>query len=1226
MNRAPLCALRLHCRSILWLAAILLAVGLTTQVAAAPMQQPAPPVDPAARQAAQLAALDAEVDALYDAGDVTGALAVAEQGAALARRLGDRQSEGEFLYDVGYFHHDLRRFDEALNYYARALAIQEELGNVRAQGDILSSMGAAHGGLGDFDAARQALEAALPLVLEAGNANSIQVTYGSLAAIYNRLGQPASALSSHELYLAYVRESGDRTQESTALTSICLFYRDAARYTEALEHCEQALALQQELGAQQTMAYTWVNLGIIYGELGRGADSLAAYATALAAFRALGNVYGEGMALINRGIMLDELARYPEALATYDEAAVVFRRAGNPSGEALAINNAGLAYRAWGRYTEALAAHQEALALLEGTGDVAEQNATLNDIGNVYAALGRQQEALDTFARALASQREMGDQRGVEGTLGNISLIYRNLGRLGEALAGYQEVLASAERRGDTRQQARTLTNIAQIQEELGRYEDALRSAQLALDLQAVSGDRQGEQNTRMAIAAVYRILGDTARALAYVQQAIDIAHESGDRESEIGNLFNLGLIYQGDLQRYDEALASFERALEVAELVQSDKWQMRLLNTIGGLHTDAGRHVEGAVALNEAVTLARERGDTGFAIISLTALTNASLAQAQNEEAFAYAQQALDAAAAAEDPMYRWIALANVAGVHGRQQEYEQALAAYEEALDLLQSRGDWGNAASILRIMGNLYAEQDESEDAIAAYTAAIDLLESVQGEIQVDELQSGFAATYDEYYAELIDLLWQTGRLEESFDYAERARARSFLNQLGNQPINARRGAASALIKQEEALRQQITGLQSALAAERAKSLDEQSAELLAAIGSELETARTQHAELLVRLKLANPAYAALVSISTLSIAEVQADVLDGQTTLVEYFVGEEHTLAWVVDRATFAVVELPIGRDDLAAQVQYVRDLVASREYDYEVAAELYAALIAPLTPHIRRPNLLIAPHGPLHYLPFAALWDAQSERFLVERYALTYTPSASALAYIGSDAPPVTGGGLTNLAGSSLRSSQAASSGSKPSGALPILAFGNPDGTLAHAEQEASYVAQLYGTHPRLRGEASESRFYREAGDAGLIHLAAHGVYNPYNPLYTRIELAAGGGDDGYLEVHELFGLALENADLVVLSACESALGRQSDGDEITGLPRAFLYAGAPAVVTTLWRIDDVSSAELMAAFYRHLRAGETASGSLAAAQREIAASAEWGEPYYWAAFTVTGAP
>lgn len=221
-----------------------------------------------------------------------------------------------------------------------------------------------------------------------------------------------------------------------------------------------------------------------------------------------------------------------------------------------------------------------------------------------------------------------------------------------------------------------------------------------------------------------------------------------------------------------------------------------------------------------------------------------------------------------------------------------------------------------------------------------------------------------------------------------------------------------------------------------------------------------------------------------------------MLDDHNTLIEYFILDDHTLAWVIDRDGLELISLEITRDNLRNQVEFLHNLIVRRDFDLETAANLHADLIAPLVPRIRHPNLIIVRHSVLHYLPFAALWDAESERFLVQDYALTYAPSASALSFILDKRNPEE---------------------------ERLLVIGNPDGSLPHADTEVEAIASIYGSTSLID---PESQVHAQANRLDILHLSALGFYNIYNPLYTYIKLTPDGTNDGYLEVHEVFGMDL----------------------------------------------------------------------------------------------------
>lgn len=487
-------------------------------------------------------------------------------------------------------------------------------------------------------------------------------------------------------------------------------------------------------------------------------------------------------------------------------------------------------------------------------------------------------------------------------------------------------------------------------------------------------------------------------------------------------------------------------------------------------------------------------------------------------------------------------------------------------------------------------IYERQGRKQEALDAYAEAIEAVEEILGEIRLDQLVSSFAGRQAPLYTRAIDLAVDLKQPDRAFEFAERARARSFLNQVGNRRLDLQ-GAPPELIAEWQAARQRLEDVR---ARRRVRpsgpSADRDAVEDARA---EDEASRAYEAAL-DRLKRASPEYASLVSVQVAGREEIQR-LLPPATTLIEYFVFDRRTLAWVIDRETVHLVELPVAARDLQNRVEMLRQRLARRSDDAPGTRELYTALIAPLESYLRHDRLVLVPHGPLHSLPFAAL-RAPSGRFLIEDYTLSYTPSAGALRFLGRGKPAAEG----------------------------ALVLGDPDGSLPDAGREAEAIAALYGVPVHRGAAATEARVWDEAGRVGVLHLAAHGVYDPVHPLASRIDLAPGGGQDGRLEAHEIYHLDLSSTRLVVLSACDTALGKRSDGDDLVGLSRALLAAGAPAAVTTLWRIDDEAAAALMVALHRRLRQGEPTAEALRAAQREILAQPEWRSPFYWAAFALTG--
>jgi CHAT domain-containing protein len=331
------------------------------------------------------------------------------------------------------------------------------------------------------------------------------------------------------------------------------------------------------------------------------------------------------------------------------------------------------------------------------------------------------------------------------------------------------------------------------------------------------------------------------------------------------------------------------------------------------------------------------------------------------------------------------------------------------------------------------------------------------------------------------------------------------------------------------------------------------------------------------------------------------------------LLEYLVSDSTTLVFVVTTDTLAAVDLDIGRHALAALVDFARGVLAhpapsaARSSSRTPLRRLYRALIEPVEATgllAQAHGLLIVPHGELHYLPFAALRAPGPPEFLIERYRLTYVPSASVWLRL-RERPTLPAGGS-------------------------VLAFAPRVDALPGTRIEVASIGRIFGqrAHVLIGPQASRAAFRAAAPQGLILHLATFGVLNKDNPLFSYVELASQGADDGRLEVHDVFGLEL-HARLVVLSACQTAVGSGElaevpSGDDWVGLVRAFLFAGASSVLATLWPVEDRATARLMQRFYAELAAGRTEAEAVAAAQRQALRNSTTADPFYWAGFELVG--
>ncbi|HET7617494.1 MAG TPA: CHAT domain-containing protein, partial [Vicinamibacterales bacterium] len=379
------------------------------------------------------------------------------------------------------------------------------------------------------------------------------------------------------------------------------------------------------------------------------------------------------------------------------------------------------------------------------------------------------------------------------------------------------------------------------------------------------------------------------------------------------------------------------------------------------------------------------------------------------------------------------------------------------------------------------------------------------------------------------------------------------------------------------------------------------DERGGPASLAANEALTRAQDDYAELLREIRERAPSHAALVTPAPATPNDIVQRLAPDQA-FVEYLVSDSGLLVFVFTRDGASVRELEIGRRELTQLVTFLRGTLVRPTTSPADSLwrgplrQLYARLIAPLEEGgllAGKSRLVLAPHAELHYVPFAALLDSTG-RYLIERFDLATTPSASVWLALGRRPP---------------RSSDG------------ILAMAPRPDALPASRNEIEAIARLPGVRALQGSAASEAAFYREAPGRRIVHLATVGVLNKSNPLFSYVELAMSQQADGRLEVHEIYGLDL-TAELVVLSACETGLGSGAmtdvpAGDDWVGLTRAFLHAGAKRVVASLWSIDDWATAALMERFYP--------AQSLAAAQRAMLTSPATAHPFYWSGFvTVEG--
>ncbi len=985
----------------------------------------------------------------------------------------------------------------------------------------------------------------------------------------------------------------------------------------------------------------------------------------------------EGLNLISEGQRLvtqQTKQSLTDAIAKFKEGFALCQKNANKGGMGAARLWEGIAYDSLGKPREALNALLDASRYLDEGGFGLMNPMLIAIIGATYAKLGETDKALELLNGVLPLLKKVNIPQftayGLKG-LGDVCL---QIGQKSKGIEYLTEALRIYQQTGDWVHEIQVLPLISALRSSLGQSTEALKTARAAVSRAKEKGASDWEAYSYFAVGAAYASIGNLEEAAAAYNRSLQLLQGQDDLSGEATALNNLGLIYV-TRGRFDLALDYFERAKKLAESSGELKLAAYAANNIGVIYARRGHPLTAFRYFKEALdfavshkdgrleaTVLSSLADTYFIIkspnYSLRLLKEAAAAFSAIEDtgheaealinvAYGYTalgrfQEALDvlrpllvSRGIAEDPARQGYVLRGLGYVYSYMGEREKALKHYEDALVKLEiaeddngkedlyaawgmacvANGDYQKAEELytkgldvaqtagirqsqpffLAELGHLRERQENLAQAESLYDQGIAVSESLRSSAHIEETKTVVGMLSSEVFSPAISLKFKLGKWAEAFELAERARARTFLDQMNNVHIDIRKGGDPELVNQEQSLRFEMGALEEKLRKERRENPRSEAAALMAA---SLKEKQETYATVLIRLKASNPNYAELQSYSPNPLNEIQR-LLEPQTTLVSYFVTADKTLAFVLDSDSFQAVEIPVKETELRAAIEWFRGFASLRDAQPRSLTQLHAWLIAPIRQYIKTAEVVVVPHGVLHYVPFAALTDGR--RFFGDDHAISYLPSATILQSVRRRVAP---SGRRILAVSQSR------------------ADGQP--ALRYADKEAAGVAKLYHTRPLPTGLATRARFMKRAPDSSVVHIAAHAELNTNSPLFSRILLSPESGDSGAIEVREVYGMDLARTNLVVLSACQTQLGGQSKGDDIVGLNRAFIYAGASSVIASLWTVDDEATSLLMKAFYGHLKHGMRKTAALQAAQ--AATRKTYPHPYYWASFVLTGDP
>lgn len=1162
------------------------------------------------------------------------------QLAAFWRATGNRKNEAEASVMLGVIYHRLREYQKSLESFEQGLAFFTGQNDRDGIAKANNGLGMTYDAMKDYQKAVEARLVSLRHWSDLNNSRQVLQVLGSLTSSSSGLGDTQKAVEYAERLLRIAQGVKDRREEARAQSILGGAYLSQSNYPKAIEHRLQALALHRELGDRRSEAELCISLGITYRRLLQFTKAVESFEEAIRIFESLG--YRNGMMRASNGLarVYSDRGDFRKVIELRNRTLAYYREIGDRSFSAYIMIDIARSHRELGDYVTGMEICNQVIRDTQAAGDHQNLGAAYMMLGQLFQRDGEDRKAIQSFESAIKSWQMMDYQREIAAETAAIGHCYANLGEPDKAL----EYARKAER------------------------------------LPRAVGGGITEAEAVLPIARLYAAIGDEAKAIEYFQLSISKARETNDPAYETYGLRGLGVMHAG---RGDFAKQNlyFSEALSKSQQVGDQYAEARLLweMSCAQMENDlwdvvefwkkGGPQVQGVYELNDKARVLNLSLNNPMEAIPLANLSAYHAVNGNRALALEYGEHALLMCSSLPSVAKAQIR-STVSQVFAQLNEPQRALTlaetAYREYSGPSEIKAAVGyQLAKRLREAGRLTEAKTLLEEAISARETLLLRFKDEQTRIN---MFANFQILYEEYASLLMQMHGQ--REDQSFDWQafqtnERSRARSLLEALIETRADIRRDVSPELLAQEQTSQKRINDLLLLEARQKDGGLE---ASVIDSTRKNIEAAIDDLRLLRTKIKQSSPRYASLTQPTQPTLAEIQKELLDADTMLLVYALGNQRSFLWAVTSDSFHTFQLP-SRAEIAKAARSVYDLLtvsqrlsglppaeqqkqfAAAETNYQTeAATLSRMLLGPVAARLGNKRLLIVAPEVLQYLPFAALPEPGDKPVkaappLIANHEIINLPSVSTLAVLRQE-----------------KADRKPADKAVAVLADPVFSQDDPRIKAANKSQPKTTTVgslSLTKTLRDFRGELERLFYSRDEADAiyatapagaifkaldfqanraaainpnlsqyRIVHFATHGLLNAEHPELSGLVLSLvdekGQPQDGFLRLHEIYNLKL-NADLVVLSACQTALGKEIKGEGLIGLTRGFMYAGAPRVVASLWKVDDLATAELMKRFYRAmLQEKQRPAAALRSAQLEMMQRRQWQSPFYWAAFTLQG--
>jgi pentatricopeptide repeat protein len=1074
--------------------------------------------------------------------------------------------------EVGSSLWDLDRYDEALAAFAKALELDRSLENDLRAGHSMTDIGSLYWLKGDLEQASD--------------------HYARAESWYREGGHRADAL--------------DVQRRSASLE------RERGRLTQAEQLIRGALQELDEAGLTNTDRLPFV---LELARVLQAAERVDEASDSFAAAAELAERPSERAETLDEwGWMLVHAQRTENARQHFEEALRIRRELGDRAGVAESLwHMADLRAGVEGKIDEAVALGEESLAIARDLPSPKLEAEARVALASAHSSAGRLAQASAHLEEALRILADIGlAQTQVRALLAQGAL-HQSWGELRLAEAAMRNALELAAESELEGWRAAALQNLAWLAQIQGDLEGSQELATEAMELQGSLGQDCGMVSSLITLSTVAGKRGDLAQDLDRQRQALELSRRCEDPWGEAAALNNIGRthMHQAEWQR---ALGSLDQALELG--TELGHWEV-LTASVGNRARclmELGFPDQALAAVSEGLDAA-ERFDARVRTIEMMGMKGRLLRElGRFDEAISILGEAEGRAVAAQLELHA----ANSAAQLGRAQvesgQLEEGLARLEAAVEILGRAGDRGTVWEHWYALGEARRQQGDDEGAIAALEESVAIVEALKGKLGGGtETREAFESDRAEVYESLIDLYSRLGRTDDAWRTVGRMKGNELDEFTGDAATNDEQRAA---LDEGKAIEGRERAVLARFTAELAKPKSQQDSRVLSELQGQLDALTLRFEEYTEKLAQQFPDLSRRLAIEPPSFYRVQSG-LNSNEAFIEPVILPDRLVLFVVRGGNLPLLvrEVAVAEQRVHSLIARMRQQLESPRRDWHPPApspqpgvaldephasaparELHQLLIEPIAGDLDGVDtLILSPSGKLRYIPFAALFDG--EQFLVEHFRMAVLTLAGAI-------------------GEARKLDRKAR----------LLAFGDPDGSLPGAEAEVRALRKVWRKR-RVRAylgqDATWIRLRRELEGHGIVHLATHGYLKHERPNDSYL-LLAGAGSAARLSFRQIPLLNLAGVDLAVLSACNTALGDKAEGAEIAGLAYQFEKRGAAAVLASLWKVSDASTAELMTYLYKSLSKRQSRADALRDAQLQLLRSSDWSHPYHWAPFLLIG--